>query len=150
MRRARRGVRLEEERSVTVARDHLGLEVLGSDECDRLLAESSIGRIAFVRAGSAELFPVNYAYSNKRVIFRSAVGSKLDAAAIRKSVTFEIDAWDTAAQSGWSVVLTGTLRVVPDAEQERVEALGLVTWVDTDQEMRAVEIIPDTITGRRL
>lgn len=135
---------------MSVARDHLGLEVLGPEECDRLLADSSIGRVAFVRAGSAELFPVNFAYSNKRIVFRSAVGSKLDAAAIRKSVAFEIDGWDTTSMSGWSVVVTGTLRVVPENEQERVEALGLVTWVTTDQEMQAVEIIPDTITGRRL
>lgn len=135
---------------MTVARDHLGLEVLDPAECDRLLAGNSIGRIAFVRAGSAEMFPVNYAYSNKRIVFRSAVGSKLDAAAIRKGVTFEIDGWDTAAKTGWSVVVTGTLRVVPETEQDRVDALDLVTWVQTDHEMRAVEIIPDMVTGRRL
>lgn len=135
---------------MTVARDHLGLEVLDAAECERLLAESTIGRVAFVRAGSAELFPVNYAYANKRVVFRSAVGSKLDAAAIRKGVTFEIDGWDTAAKTGWSVVVTGTLRVVPETEQERVEALDLVTWISTDHHMQAVEIIPDMVTGRRL
>ncbi len=135
---------------MTVARDHLGLEVLDMGECDRLLEEASIGRVAFVRAGSAEMFPVNYAYANKRVVFRSAVGSKLDAAAIRKSVTFEIDGWDKAAQTGWSVVVTGTLRVVPETEQERVEDLNLVTWISTEQAMQAVEIIPDTVTGRRL
>lgn len=135
---------------MTVARDHLGLEVLDQAECDRLLTDSTIGRVAFVRAGSAEVFPVNYAYANRRIVFRSAVGSKLDAAAIRKAVTFEIDGWDQAAKSGWSVVVTGSLRVVPETERERVDGLDLVTWVGAEHDMQPVEIIPDLITGRRL
>ncbi len=134
----------------SVARDHLGLEVLTLDECRSLLTTTEIGRVAFMKAGNAMVFPVTYQYAGGRVVFMSAVGSKLDAAAIRKPVAFETDHWDPSTKTGWSVVVTGTLRIVPDSELPRVKALDLVSWVKTDAEMQTVEIIPDLVTGRRL
>jgi nitroimidazol reductase NimA-like FMN-containing flavoprotein (pyridoxamine 5'-phosphate oxidase superfamily) len=72
------------------------------------------------------IFPVNYVFDQDLVIFRTDPGTKLDAASEGGLVAFEVDAVDTATQTGWSVVVRGTLGEVTDAAHlERLRALPL-------------------------
>jgi uncharacterized protein len=48
------------------------------------------------------------------VVFRTDPGSKLDAAAERELVAFDVDAADEATRTGWSVVVRGALAEVSD------------------------------------
>lgn len=134
----------------TEARDRNGLEVLSYETCLEHLRSSTIGRVAIVEAGTPTIHPVAYAVDGTSVVFRSLVGSKLDAVERGRPVAFEIDAHDAEARTGWSVLVTGLADVVEDDEEiARLEGLGLDTWALTDaSEANWVRLRADTITGR--
>ncbi len=60
--------------------DHAGLEVLAGIECTRLLEDHRVGGVAFLEAGEPWVLPVVYRLDGGRIVFRSAVGAKLDLA----------------------------------------------------------------------
>jgi nitroimidazol reductase NimA-like FMN-containing flavoprotein (pyridoxamine 5'-phosphate oxidase superfamily) len=90
--------------------DHAGLEVLTYDECVERLEHSQVGRLAFLSDGDVQIFPVNYRWHDGAVVFRTAPGTKLDAAFFKKVAAFEIDGWDSVFQTGWSVVAKGLVK----------------------------------------
>lgn len=93
------------------------LGTLDRDECLRLLSEGSVGRLAYIaRAGVPDIVPVNYTMTDDRLLIRSGSGPKLQAAERNDIVAFEVDEVDEATRSGWSVVVTGRLNVVPANE----------------------------------
>ena len=134
----------------TVARDRNGLEVLDYGTCLERLRAQSIGRVALLEAGTPIIFPVTYAVAGSTVVWRSSVGSKLDAAERGQPVAFEIDGFDTEAREGWSVVVTGVADVVEDPEViAGLEALGLDSWaLDGAGELTWVRIRAHSVTGR--
>jgi len=123
---------------------------LSEDECLRLLARVHFGRIGFVADGEPTVLPVNYAYDDRAVVFRSTDGSKLAAAVARTRVAFEVDATDPLYQGGWSVLARGPLEVVDDpAEIERLSRLPLRPWWPTARD-RWLRISVESVSGRRL
>jgi uncharacterized protein len=48
-----------------------GLEELDRDECLRLLARCSLGRVGIVVSGRPLMFPVNFTLDGEAVVFRS-------------------------------------------------------------------------------
>lgn len=113
-----------------------------------LVREAVVGRVAVVAAGRPEIFPVNHVVDHGTVVFRTAGGTKLDAAA-GKSVCFEVDGYDVAATSAWSVVVKGRGHKVA-ALDEVLEAMGLplFPW-HPGAKAWFVRIEPDQVTGRR-
>lgn len=131
--------------------DETGLEILDDDECRRLLADTPIGRVAFVADGMPVALPVTYRWFQDSVVFRSLQGQKLLAATLEQPVAFEIDHWDEHDRSGWSVLVKGTAAEVTEwAEREQLEQLDLVPWSDGRWRECWVRITPAEITGRRL
>jgi hypothetical protein len=93
------------------------LGVLDREECLRLLSTRSVGRLAYVaRAGVPDIVPVNYVVTGGQLLIRSGSGPKLQAAERTDTVAFEVDDVDERTRSGWSVVVTGRLSVVPLTE----------------------------------
>ncbi len=131
--------------------DRFGLEVLPPEECDRLLARGTIGRIAFVAAGEPVIVPVNYRYHRGAIVLRTAQGEKLDAAGLAAPCAFEIDHWDETTRQGWSVLVKGTMEEVyrPD-EVAELETLGVRPWSNPAARHIWIRIRPDEISGRRL
>ena len=130
--------------------DHAGMEVLDSTECLRLLGSVPVGRIAYVADGAPQIFPVTFRLVEDRIVFRSTVGSKLDSAEMGRHVAFEVDGWDPATRSGWSVVARGTLFDVTDAERiAALQTAGLEPWLDA-RAMRWIEVRVQELSGRRL
>jgi nitroimidazol reductase NimA-like FMN-containing flavoprotein (pyridoxamine 5'-phosphate oxidase superfamily) len=82
------------------------VEVLSPDECDLLLRSRNLGRIAFDVEGQPEVFPINYAMEGQIVVFRTALGTKLDFVP-KARLAFEVDDWDPKLGIGWSVVVKG-------------------------------------------
>jgi uncharacterized protein len=135
---------------MTGATDHAGLIVLSFDECIRLVAGSTVGRIGFVTGGEVEILPVNHLVDGSTVAFRTLYGSKLGAAAQNAAVSFEADGYD-AEGSGWSVLIKGRAEVVTDpALLNRLERKGLRTYVTSVPQPQWVLIRPDAISGRRV
>lgn len=132
-------------------RDHAGLEVLDYATCTKLLELAPIGRLAFVQDGEPVILPVNHAFVDGVVLFRTAPGSKLAAAAMRQPVAFEVDGISETYHGGWSVLVTGVLEEL-DGDQERTyEDVRLRPWARggaaRDHWLR---LRPDQVTGRRI
>ena len=126
-----------------------GLEVLSEDECGALLATQRVGRIA-VCGAQPEIVPVLYALLDGDVVFRTAPGEKLLAAALARTVVFEIDAFDVDARQGWSVDVVGEAEEIRDPdERARAEALGLEPWAGEARD-RYVRVRARHVTGRRI
>lgn len=131
--------------------DRGGLEILDLGSCYALLAATPVGRVAYVSAGEPMVLPVNHHVDGRRVYFRSAVGSKTGAADRSRPVAFEVDGYDEATRTGWSVLVRGTLDVVwDDAEIEHVSTALPQPWADAVERDRLLVIHPTSVTGRRI
>lgn len=130
--------------------DHSGLEILDEDECLALLARAEIGRIVFTQHALPAVQPVNFALSDGDIVFRTSPASRLAKAAADTIVAFEIDEFDIAAKTGWSVVAVGPARhVVDPGDAAALEALPLHTWAPGERDY-FIRIRPELITGRRI
>lgn len=130
--------------------DRSGLEVLDRDECLRLLGVAGVGRVAVIDGGHPMIFPVNYAVDADDVVFRTASGTKFDAAARGQIVAFEIDEADPIYHTGWSVVVTGRAEEITDAERlARIDAGRLRPWADGVKD-HVVAVRGERVTGRRI
>ena len=126
-----------------------GLEVLSEDECRALLATERVGRVA-VCGVQPEIVPVLYAMLDGDVVFRTAPGEKLLAAALYRTMVFEIDAFDVDARRGWSVDVVGDAEEIRDPdERARAEMLELEPWAGEARD-RYVRIRTRHVTGRRI
>lgn len=128
-----------------------GLETIAPDECRRLLASDEIGRLAIVDGGTPAVFPVNYVFDGRTVVFRTAPGTKLSSGP-RRPATFEIDAFDRQQRTGWSVVVTGRLEEVTEFDApalERVRSLPVEPWAGGAR-AHWMQLVPSRISGRRI
>lgn len=128
-----------------------GMEIISREECLRLLAGQTIGRLGFLAGDQPMILPVNYAIKAGIVIFRTGVGTKLEAVVDAK-VAFEVDAVDLDARTGWSVVVQGIAQEITDDVDVFAEALrqaSAPTWLPepADHYMR---IVARHVSGRRL
>ena len=129
--------------------DRNGLEVLGRDECLRLLATATLGRVGVTTGALPSVLPVNFRLDRDRILFRTGVGTKLDAATDNAVVAFEVDEIDASAFSGWSVVVTGVARELTDVGVAEAQRLALARWAPGDDH-RIVAISTDIVSGRRI
>jgi nitroimidazol reductase NimA-like FMN-containing flavoprotein (pyridoxamine 5'-phosphate oxidase superfamily) len=126
-----------------------GLEVLDADECAALLRTQKVGRVGLCTYGPLVL-PVVYALLDDDVVFRTAPGEKLIAAALERTVAFEIDQYDLSERTGWSVLVVGTAEEIVDRERlQRARDLDLESWAG-DVRDRYVRIRAEQVTGRRI
>lgn len=123
---------------------------LSPDECRNLAANTPIGRIGFITDQGPIVLPVNFAWFEGAVVFRTLEGQKL-AASEGQAVCFEIDEWNRESRTGWSVVIKGTAHEVTDwAEQAQLELLDLLPWARQNWRRIWVRVDPTEITGRLL
>jgi uncharacterized protein len=131
----------------------MGIEVLSPEECLRLLRTQEVGRLAVVVGGFPAIFPVNYVVDDDGVVFRTDAGTKLEGVTRGGSVVFEVDHLDTAARSGWSVILNGRAHEITKydnpAVRERASRLALHPWSQHDKP-HLVRISDAIVTGRRV
>lgn len=127
-----------------------GLELLTEDDALALLASSEIGRVGLTIGALPAIFPVNYAIVDDAIVFRTAPGSKLAAASAGTVVAFEVDDYERADRSGWSVLVIGPSEVVHDLDATfRVLDAGLEPWADGAR-TSIVRIRPELVSGRRI
>jgi nitroimidazol reductase NimA-like FMN-containing flavoprotein (pyridoxamine 5'-phosphate oxidase superfamily) len=126
-----------------------GVEVIDRAECLDLLRQEVIGRIAIVEGTGPLVLPVNYAMHGDRVVFRTGPGSKL-AASRGGAACFEIDGFDRATRSGWSVVVRGRLEEVTVLDRQHDEVADLADpWLGPDGRPNVLRLVPAVISGRR-
>lgn len=137
--------------------DHVAIDltskmgVLDDETNVRLLESTPIGRIGFAVDGELLVLPVNYKWFEDSIVFRTLEGHKLAAAAEEQHVCFEVDRWDAATRTGWSVVVQGVAREVTNwAEGARLDEIGLVPWSKAEWRPIWVRVEPTMISGRVL
>ena len=126
-------------------------EEIPADECLELLKTHHFGRIAVIINGHPVIFPINYAADGDAVVFRTNTGAKLSGAVMGR-IAFEIDGTDEVARTGWSVIVQGVgseITAALDHRSEQLRQLEVEPWVP-DERTRWVEILPQSVTGRRL
>jgi nitroimidazol reductase NimA-like FMN-containing flavoprotein (pyridoxamine 5'-phosphate oxidase superfamily) len=130
--------------------DRNGLEVLDPAECARLLGTTTFGRIGITVSALPTILPINYRLVGDRIVFRTAPGTKLDAATRGSVVAFEVDSVDPLDHSGWSVVVTGVASQVTDPDDlVRLEDAQIPRWAPSPAD-RVVELPLHMVSGRRL
>jgi len=123
-----------------------GLYELDREECFRLVASHSIGRIAVALPGQSPfVVPVNYVLDVEMIVFRSDPGTKVDVAS-QHPVSFQVDYFDPVSRSGWSVLLQGT---AAEVSHDEISHLDLESWVGGDK-AHWVRVVPVVVTGRRI
>lgn len=131
--------------------DHRGLDVLDLDDCLARLRTVPVGRVAFVHEGEPVVLPVNHGVDGTDVVFRTTWGSKLEHARAADLVAFEADRFDEGAETGWSVLVSGTATMVyDDAEIARLDTLGVRPWARERDPWFWVRIRSHTVSGRQI
>jgi uncharacterized protein len=130
--------------------DRNGLEILDRAECLRLLTTAMLGRVGVTSGALPHVLPVNFRLVGDQIVFRTGVGTKLDAAARNEVVAFEVDDIDPMEHTGWSVVVTGIAREISDqVELDTVDQRRIPRWA-TRGDGRVMAISTDLVSGRRL
>ena len=125
--------------------------VIDEADCIELMASTPIGRIAFTVDDHPMVVPVNFAWHEDTVVFRTLEASKQTRWPAAAASSFEVDHWDAEARSGWSVAVIGRAREVTNfAEREELEGIGLVPWAKEKWRPMWVRIEPESIAGRLL
>ena len=127
-----------------------GLELLTEEQALTLLATGEVGRVGVSIGALPAIFPVNYGLVDGSIVFRTAPGSKLSAAAAGAVVAFEVDDYDRVDRSGWSVLAIGPSEVVHDLTMTfKVLDAAIGPWAGGIR-TNIVRIRPELISGRRI
>jgi uncharacterized protein len=122
------------------------LQVVDPEECYILLQSRSLGRVGVFWSNDVVILPVYYAVVDRDIVFRTASGTKLNAAVLGDRVAFEVD----SAAPGWSVLVHGhTHEIMEPAAQGHARARLGGDWPAGERES-LVRIEIEQITGRRL
>jgi nitroimidazol reductase NimA-like FMN-containing flavoprotein (pyridoxamine 5'-phosphate oxidase superfamily) len=126
------------------------LELLDEAQCSDLLASKSIGRVGVTLGGLPVILPVNYAYRDGSIFFRTAEGTKLHAASSGSVVAFEVDEAEQSRGAGWSVLIVGRATVVTGALPDGVWSTDALSEWAGHRSPHVVRIDPEIVTGRRI
>lgn len=125
------------------------LGAIDRTECLALLTSRNLGRVAFTERALPSIRPVNYALVGTHLLLRTSstgLGRRLDG----QVVAFEVDHLDEEGSSGWSVLVTGTARLLREPDELTwQDAVALVPLLVADRDA-CVCITPGQITGRRV
>ncbi len=124
------------------------LRALSPAECFGLLELGGIGRVGFAAADGIMMLPVNFAVTEKAIIFRTAPDTLL-AVYGNGQVSFEVDHLDEVLHAGWSVLVQGRAHLVTgERDVKRLEdRTRLQPWAGGARDVY-VRIAPTRISGR--
>jgi nitroimidazol reductase NimA-like FMN-containing flavoprotein (pyridoxamine 5'-phosphate oxidase superfamily) len=127
------------------------LTSLTADECHALIAPGGVGRVLFVEPGRGPVaIPVNYRMDGPDVVFRTGRGAAIAETIKQGPVSFDVDHLDETLGEGWSVLVTGTARVISaSAELDRAAALGVEPWAGGERPVY-VRLRVRQVTGRAI
>lgn len=120
-------------------------------ECVELLSRAQLGRAAFATPQGPAIVPVNHVVLDHAVIIRTSPYSQLGLLGASGRLAYEVDGYDPASHSGWSVIATGLGERIDDrGEREFIHAFH-----DPEPWARGVRTLYirlrwDQLTGRRI
>lgn len=132
--------------------NHGNISVLPEDECRTLLSTTTVGRIAFVNEDGQQLVPVNFAFIDGTIYFRTlSDGFLAQLARNHDDVAFGVDHHADNYRHGWNVTVKGSVSEVEDrATINMVLAHArLRPWAGGVRPM-VLEVNINSIAGRRV
>jgi hypothetical protein len=137
-----RGFMTEIGRDLTELTDAESLALLGS---------VSLGRIVFTMRALPTVRPVSHILDNGHIVIRSHMAAAIVSQADSHGavVAYEADDLDPVERLGWGVSITGTARILRDADRIERYRQQLSPWV-TGQKDDIIAILPELICGFRL
>jgi nitroimidazol reductase NimA-like FMN-containing flavoprotein (pyridoxamine 5'-phosphate oxidase superfamily) len=115
-----------------------------------MLESASVGRVGLSVDALPVVLPVNFAVFEGDIVFRTVVGTKFHAAAAGAILAFEVDGYDAAGRSGWSVLVQGLSEAISnEADLKAVKELEIDPWAVDGSADRYVRIRAAKVTGRR-
>ena len=82
-------------------------EALDAATCRQLLGTTQTGRLGFTDGALPAILPVPFALRDDQVIIPARRGSSVVSAVRGAVVAFEVDSYDAATRTGWSVTVLG-------------------------------------------
>jgi nitroimidazol reductase NimA-like FMN-containing flavoprotein (pyridoxamine 5'-phosphate oxidase superfamily) len=125
---------------------------LTAAESWQLLESVPLGRIVFTHHAMPAVRPVNHVVDGHTIVIRSHLGAAIAGSAATEDgtvVCYEADDIDVERHTGWSVIATGTARLVHDPDVIARYEQQLVPWVERSMDY-FIAITPRIITGLRL
>lgn len=127
-----------------------GAQTLTRSECLARLGQASLGRIGVSMDALPAILPVFYALEGQSILLHTVPGTKLDAATRNTVVAFQVDAYDAASFSGWSVMAQGiAARISDPAELARTSEIVAQSWPSSDERRNLVRIEIAQLSGRQ-
>jgi nitroimidazol reductase NimA-like FMN-containing flavoprotein (pyridoxamine 5'-phosphate oxidase superfamily) len=124
-----------------------GVRALTTEECYRLLATAQLGRLALSHKALPFVLPVSSLLHDRRIVIQTTGGPILQAARFAPVVAFEADDIEPCTYSGWSVVVTGQMRVVTDSAARRTYENSLGFPTITNKHRHFLTVTPRLVTG---
>lgn len=125
---------------------------LPEQECRDLLTTTTVGRIAFVDAGGQQLVPVNFAFIDDAIYFRTLPDGFLSGLAHgHPDVAFGVDHHDAMFRHGWNVTVKGKAEHVEDRATIN-KVLGherLRPWAGGTRAL-VIRVTVESIDGRKV
>jgi hypothetical protein len=130
--------------------DQSGQEILGEDECLRLLDSVQVGRLVFTTGALPAVRLVTFVVDADTIVFASADGERRRAAERGDVVAFEVDDIDPDRQLGWTVTAVGHLSIVDADELENLQqTLPPQPWPPA-RNGHLIRLGIESLDGRRL
>lgn len=123
--------------------------VLERDECMRLLATQTIGRLIYTRDALPAVQPVRYLLDDECIVFgtgRTSVVRSRDGTV----VAFEVDDLNADTGSGWVVTVVGAATTLTTAEAAGYCPHALRPLNAENGDGHFVAMTPGIVTGRRI
>ncbi len=128
------------------------METLTREESLQLLSSVSIGRVVFTHLALPAIRPVFHLVESDRIVIRAHLGAAIaamDGPEGGTVVAYEADAIDPAERLGWSVIVVGRARHLPDGEADTRYRQALPPWA-TGSPDDIIVIQADLVDGFRL
>jgi hypothetical protein len=87
-------------------------EVLDEAECRHLLGSTGTGRLGYTHGAMPAILPVPFAVRDGQVVIPARRGSAVVSAVRGAVVVFEVDSYDAATDTGWSVTVVGPTHLI--------------------------------------
>ena len=128
------------------------LDVIDAAGCARLLAAVDVGRLAVVVEGRPRIVVLNYRLDGLHLLFRTrddALITRLTDGGATVHAEFEVDSAFAAAESGWSVIATGTLVREQDPQRQAAARAGISAWAQGERDT-VLRLDVAGLAGRRV
>jgi len=128
------------------------MEVLSRDESLQLLATIPVGRVVFTELALPAVRLVYHVVDGDQIVIRAHLGAAIAAVTGSQGgtvVAYEADMIDTDEHLGWSVIVVGRARRLPDTGEDTHYRQALRPWA-TGVPDDIIAIQADVVDGHRL